>query len=477
MVFLCLFMGVGPMGCEKGTEDPVVEESIALVVTEEPVPGENVEAAVVEPAVEEVDTAKPVEEVVAEEIEPAGEGLVVEMEEVSVLSLPGNISSYITQGGLFMYMGPEAKPEVDHYPEFVSEKPLYGLINTPESITQYYFALDETGGTGKGYDRLYCDLNLDLNLTNDTPVNRQADRTFETLILDLETKEGDKQAVEVRPNLLGGNASMGYISFNPMQVRQGELELDGKRYNLILTRGPRVSTRYNGDRSQLFIVPAGAGDSFGMGISPASLKDVLTVGKGFFTCSTTAKGEQLTLKPLVTDMGVFEVGAGGRNIDVISMNGTLNNKKMTVPIGGGNIPDDQAGGRYALPVGDYAPVVLSLTYGEYSIILLNDFQRILLRDETGVTSLENKGYRIAIREDKPYVLDFSNDPEIRFSLLKEGQRVKAGSDLLVDALLVDPVVGFKFRLISKSQGGTINPTVTVTRANGEKLVEGVMPYG
>ncbi|MCP4707978.1 MAG: hypothetical protein GY869_05090 [Planctomycetes bacterium] len=477
LVFLCLFLGVGPMGCDKGAEEPVVEESMAPVVLEEPVAGEDVEAVVGAEVVEEVDIATPVEEVVAEEVEPAGEGLVVEMEEVSALNLPGNITSHLTTGGLFMYMGPEAKPEVKQYPEFVSEKPLYGLINTPDSITEYYFALDETGGTGKGYDRIYCDLNCDLDLTNDTPANRQADRVFETLTLNLETEEGDTQAVLVRPNLLGGNASMGYISFNPMQVRQGELELDGKRYTLILTRGPRVSIRYDGDRSQLYIVPGEGWDSYGIGTSPVSLKDVHTIGRDYFTCSTSAAGEQLTFKPLVAEMGIFEVGAGGRNVDVISMDGSLKSEKMTITLGGGDPQDDQDERKYELPLGDYMPMALSLRYGKYSITLLNDFQGMVLRDIAGVPRSENKQYRIAIREDKPFVLDFSNEPEIRFTQLKNDQRVKAGSNLQVNALLVDPVVGFKFRLMSKSQGGVINPTVTVARANGEKLVEGVMPYG
>jgi hypothetical protein len=43
------------------------------------------------------------------------------------------------------------------------------------SGTAYHFALDESGGTGAGYDRLYLDLDRDGNLVDESPLTPLAD--------------------------------------------------------------------------------------------------------------------------------------------------------------------------------------------------------------------------------------------------------------------------------------------------------------
>jgi hypothetical protein len=64
--------------------------------------------------------------------------------------------------------------EVKHYPEFTSKVPIFGLVRVdrqPDDTNAgalYYFAVDESRGTGKGYDRFYFDANRDLDLRNDT---------------------------------------------------------------------------------------------------------------------------------------------------------------------------------------------------------------------------------------------------------------------------------------------------------------------
>ena len=66
--------------------------------------------------------------------------------------------------------------QVKAYPAFVSKKPIYGSIHfnqdrkQPNSGQIVYFAVDESQGTGKGYDRLYFDANGDLDLRNDPVV-------------------------------------------------------------------------------------------------------------------------------------------------------------------------------------------------------------------------------------------------------------------------------------------------------------------
>ena len=100
--------------------------------------------------------------------------IVVPLEEVSTFELPQWAYRFV--GGQRVDSGDTADPEVKAYPAFTSGKPIYGSFRyareyrKKDSGILYYFAIDESGGTGTGYDRLYFDLNRDLDLTNDRPL-------------------------------------------------------------------------------------------------------------------------------------------------------------------------------------------------------------------------------------------------------------------------------------------------------------------
>jgi hypothetical protein len=56
-------------------------------------------------------------------------------------------------------------------PSYSSEKPLYAFVVLDEEATKILkLALDESEGTGKGYDTVYADLNLNGDLADDQPV-------------------------------------------------------------------------------------------------------------------------------------------------------------------------------------------------------------------------------------------------------------------------------------------------------------------
>ena len=63
--------------------------------------------------------------------------------------------------------------EVKGYPKFASRAPIFGRVRFGAKFNQtnagvlYYFAVDESRGTGQGYDRFYFDANWDLDLRND----------------------------------------------------------------------------------------------------------------------------------------------------------------------------------------------------------------------------------------------------------------------------------------------------------------------
>jgi hypothetical protein len=67
------------------------------------------------------------------------------------------------------------------YPSFSSTKPLYGEVRidmefgSGQSGVPYRFAMDESGGTDAGYDRLYLDLDRDGDLAEEKPLEPMKD--------------------------------------------------------------------------------------------------------------------------------------------------------------------------------------------------------------------------------------------------------------------------------------------------------------
>ena len=94
---------------------------------------------------------------------------------------------------------------------------------------------------------------------------------------------------------------------------------------------------------------------------------------------------------------------------------------------------------------------------------------------------------------RPFALDFSNKPDVMFASPAKDQRVKLGESLEVKAVLVDPKLDLMIRNLddttrkqNKGPDGqplgsernlSLDPLVIITRANGEKVAEGVMPFG
>ena len=117
----------------------------------------------------------------------------------------------------------QPSPMVKAYPAFVSKKPIYGSIRfgmdrkQPNSGQLVYYAVDESRGTGKGYDRLYFDANGDLDLRNDPVVKPQghppekalvnnggikAQVIFDCLAVNLDCGPAGMRPVQLMPRLM-----------------------------------------------------------------------------------------------------------------------------------------------------------------------------------------------------------------------------------------------------------------------------------
>ena len=149
--------------------------------------------------------------------------------------------------------------EVKHYPAFTSKTPIFGSVKFGGRLDDtnagalFYFAVDESRGTGKGYDRLYFDANRDLDLRNDPVAKLQlsppdhgykpnfsgikAVADFDFLKVDLGTNGGAPELVEIMPRLLlTGNETQTYryLFFVRTQLFEGDIRIAGEKFNALL---------------------------------------------------------------------------------------------------------------------------------------------------------------------------------------------------------------------------------------------------
>jgi hypothetical protein len=211
----------------------------------------------------------------------------------------------------------------------------------------------------------------------------------------------------------------------------------------------------------------------------------------FYTFSASPTGDQLTVHPYRGELGTFEIGPGGRTLSEMTVSGSLEGEDRAVAVGGEIVDiSPQAERSCQLPVGDYRPNYISIQFGRLRIAASHNYHA----DGKPMGWSERAPvYGITIRKDKPFVLDFSDKPEVMFASPAKDQRVKLGESVEVKAVLVDPKLDMMIRNLDdttpkpakstdsqaagRQQRTSLDPQVVITRANGEKVAEGVMPFG
>ncbi len=405
-------------------------------------------------------------------------------------------------------------PEVKAYPSFKSGKPIYGSVRfaaqarEPASGVLYHFAIDESRGTGKGYDLLYFDLNRDLDLRNDPvlkPQSRPPDSArqhysnikqqvlFDFLSVEFDFGPAGSRPVQLLPRLVVSvydQEEYQQMSFVRARLCEGDIKIGGKDYQARLGNDYSVRGRLDDPGTAMVLTPkdrSSRADWWGGDRLMAAHK---IQGK-FYTFSASPTGDQLTVRPYTGDLGTFAIGPGGRNLDTLTVSGSLESKEHAVAVGGeleeGSL---KAAQRCQIPVGDYSPNYITVRFGRLQIKLSENYHSDgKPRDRGG----HPRVYGITVRQDRPYVLDFANKPDVMFASPAREQRIKAGATIEVKAVLVDPQLDIMIRGLDDTsrrqtkdaQGQpvgyrrnlSLDPTVLITRANGEKVAEGVMPFG
>ncbi|UCC99148.1 MAG: hypothetical protein JSW66_04530 [Phycisphaerales bacterium] len=463
----------------------------------------------------EVDTNQMKKEIGVEEQENQ---LVVDLHEVSVFDLSDEgyeVSPYFVRGQMTFCDAERARVWPGTYPRFESREPLRGSITfggKPAAHSPprtYYLAIDESGGTGTGYDRLYFDRNGDRDLTNDKPLMALKDPPrvallpysstelqvcFESFKLTFDFGSAGRQPVEIMTRLIAHERNP-RLTFFATKVRKGAIEIGDAKYDALLGHAYSIGIPLDQRGTVFHLVPKRDPQDRPRWSGADQLRSTHAIGGQYYRFATTPLGDKLFGRPYDGPLGTFEVGPGGRDIQEVSIQGSLLSEETAVAVGDDGMEDGwpKPAKSCRVPVGDYRPVFLRLTFGRLSITISGNYHAD--GKPRGGGSRPDV-YGIRIRQDKPYIFDLTNKPDVLFASPAKDKRVKLGNELRVKAVLVDPELDVMVRGLDDmthventtvkmadgqertfKRARSLDPKVVITRADGEKVAEGVMPFG
>ena len=216
----------------------------------------------------------------------------------------------------------------------------------------------------------------------------------------------------------------------------------------------------------------------------------------YYTVGTNPVGDKLFVKPYTGDVGTFKAGPGNRDIKDITVRGSLFSLDHAVGIGKtskGSYPQTVA--EWQVPVGEYTANDIYVNYGPLLIEISTNYHSDGRRQDSD----RQRKYAMRISKDEPFVLDFSNKPDVMFASPAKESVFKPGDTVAVNAVLIDPVLDIMIRglidtrqkvkevidqgdpglerKVTSEKDKSLDPVVTIADSSGKTVAEGTMPFG
>jgi hypothetical protein len=446
--------------------------------------------------------------------EQAGQ-FVINMKEISSFKVPSRNRNHMDfVRGIYAWPKDEPFKEVIQYPDLHTDKPLYGELPVYSDLQNVsktlYWVIDESTGPGKGYDTFIVDLNNDLDLSNDKPLTVQKSppkgavlkteymkkqTCFSTFTLNFDNDKNSSHSIEVMPRLWFYKDSP-RLNLVPTTVRRGRFKLAGKKFDVYLGYDS-VRNKLNDSLCSFFLVNKDDPETPATWEGAGQLLAMHRIGSSLYQFSATTHGDKVTATKYKGDFGTLELRAGSRNFKNLRI---IKGSVFSSDLHGLSIGDGitEAGAKrpsYScqLPTGDYTLSYTTIQYGPLSISISNNYhsegqQMAKIRPKL---AFEKWIYGIKIRKERPFILDFSNEPEVLFIEPTRTQRFKTDDEVKVMAVIIDPELDIMIRHLRKMMDTyypdgkrirnqkltSLDPKVVITRADGEKVAEGIMPFG
>lgn len=266
---------------------------------------------------------------------------------------------------------------------------------------------------------------------------------FDTLAIPCIYEDNLYRSIELMPRLDVTDVNDVYLCFVTTTARKGKVTIGRQSFDVWLGHNRYMSGWFDQPCTALHLLPNGDYDKrFDWG--GCLINDMHRIGGTHWCFSPTPSGDTLRVRPYKGKYGTFRVSDGVRRIGRVRMNGVLWKTDTSVEVGG-NLQYDY--GQHArlvstceIPVGDYVPD-LEIYMGNFHI---NTWSNI---HTDGIPHDRFHGplsHSIRIREKQPFVLDFSNKPEVFFALPGKDQHIRPGGILEVQAVLHDPELDIIF---------------------------------
>jgi len=267
---------------------------------------------------------------------------------------------------------------------------------------------------------------------------------------------------------------------NRKNVKQAQITLANRSCKVILGDKP-------GGEFYIYDIETGIGPYWW---GSWSLHSYHKLGDEFFEFMLIDDGNKIAARPYKGPLGTIMVGRGGRELEKVEFNGSLLQKETgAAPIGVIKERWPEPVTECKIPVGDYTPYIIKVTYDNLAIDISNNYHT----NAQGQSGPENIVYGMQIRQDKPYVLDFSNEPMVIFDQPSMDQTsYSRGQEIKFAAVLIDPKLDIMIRGLDdtsvqvekETSSGhkykrpkPLDPNVVIARADGEVIAKGVMPFG
>jgi hypothetical protein len=431
--------------------------------------------------------------VAAEIARSAGDGdMEFAMEEFSVFDkeLSQGQMGYQLTSGQSADAGVSNKPMegVKVYPKVASENAVYGKItfgtyifDTSDNFVRY-FVFDESEGTGTGHDRLYFDLDGDLDLSNDVAVGKMdappggskgaSHGYFEAVEFSAQTAKGKDVEMKVVPFLTTFYETNHQVRFIVPTGRRGKITIAGEEIDAKMVQSAIIGGRYDSPTTTLMLGDDGSAIPF--------LCALRKYGDVLYEFSSNTAGDKLVVKAYDGDWGVLKVAGEDGKISL----GYLVSADALVDLGDCAEKD---GGRL-VPVGDWRPVQLAVETKDVRYGISADIA------PPGQEVIGPAIYGIKISKDKAFALGVGGEAEVQFKTPTKGQKIAPGETMQASAMMYDAAMGVMLSSLedkSRPKGdevtmpdgtkmqqyASIDPDVKILDSAGKTVAEGKMPFG
>ncbi|MHC4169186.1 MAG: hypothetical protein ACYSWQ_19720 [Planctomycetota bacterium] len=212
----------------------------------------------------------------------------------------------------------------------------------------------------------------------------------------------------------------------------------------------------------------------------------------FYTFSTTVSGDKLKVTPYTGPFGFLGIGTGGSHIrEGKAERGRLFSEDLAIDLTRCPTVD----GKLKVPVGDYAPIALTLHLGDLSV------EHGWWTSHPADRFNRPPRFDIRIRKNQLCVLNFGGKPDIILRTPAPNSRFKVGSEIKIEALVHDTLIGVSIAELEDTEQkadirakgripteyqmarpteyqaiASIDHVVTITDSLGELVARGNMPF-